>query len=385
MVSWHDHSQPQLHVMRTVALARRAPIPSRRARSRSRRRCSRWGWATAGGIVGVPRRSAPPSSRWAGSTTGWTRTGTGRPGGPTSRSPPARSTAVRSAVAGLSRRWPSRCWACHSARPRRSASRWSGIFALLYDWPLKSTPFSVLPYLVAFGLLPAFVVVALPGHPAPPVWLVAAGALLGGGRALRQRAARPGRRRRDRGARPAAPARRRRLPGRRRGAAAGRDRSRWSSDRAGPPSWAGIAAAAVAAVVLPLGWYAGARRPPAVPAGRDVPRGHRGGPDRRPAARLQRPGGVTARRAARCCGSIVHGGSRPTTLDAACRRGLAASYAIARRSDVMRSMLGPAAPVLLAGLAVAASRESAAAGLRLRPDLVRRPPRCRRSTASTPT
>jgi len=56
-----------------------------------------------------------------------------------------------------------------------------GVFALLYDWPLKSTVFSVVPYLVAFGLLPAFVVVALPGHPAPPAWLVAAGALLGGG------------------------------------------------------------------------------------------------------------------------------------------------------------------------------------------------------------
>jgi protoheme IX farnesyltransferase len=56
-----------------------------------------------------------------------------------------------------------------------------GIFGLLYDWPLKSTVFSLLPYLVAFGLLPAFVVVALPGHPAPPAWLVAAGALLGGG------------------------------------------------------------------------------------------------------------------------------------------------------------------------------------------------------------
>jgi protoheme IX farnesyltransferase len=56
-----------------------------------------------------------------------------------------------------------------------------GVFALLYDWPLKSTALSVVPYLVAFGLLPAFVVVALPGHPAPPIWLVGAGALLGGG------------------------------------------------------------------------------------------------------------------------------------------------------------------------------------------------------------
>ncbi|WP_211192069.1 UbiA family prenyltransferase [Actinoplanes sp. TBRC 11911] len=57
----------------------------------------------------------------------------------------------------------------------------AGIFALLYDWPLKSTPLSIVPYLVTFGLLPAFVVVSLPGHPAPPAWLVAAGALLGGG------------------------------------------------------------------------------------------------------------------------------------------------------------------------------------------------------------
>ena len=56
-----------------------------------------------------------------------------------------------------------------------------GVFALLYDWPLKSTAFSVVPYLVAFGLLPAFVVVSLPGNPAPPAWLVLAGALLGGG------------------------------------------------------------------------------------------------------------------------------------------------------------------------------------------------------------
>jgi heme o synthase len=57
----------------------------------------------------------------------------------------------------------------------------AAVSALLYDWPLKATPFSVVPYLVSFGLLPAFVVLALPGHPGPPLWLVAAGALLGGG------------------------------------------------------------------------------------------------------------------------------------------------------------------------------------------------------------
>ncbi|RZU72063.1 4-hydroxybenzoate polyprenyltransferase [Micromonospora kangleipakensis] len=53
--------------------------------------------------------------------------------------------------------------------------------ALLYDWPLKSTPVSVLPYAVSFGSLPAFVVLALPGAPAPPVWLVTAAACLGAG------------------------------------------------------------------------------------------------------------------------------------------------------------------------------------------------------------
>jgi 4-hydroxybenzoate polyprenyltransferase len=51
----------------------------------------------------------------------------------------------------------------------------------LYNHPLKTTVASVLPYLVAFGLLPGFVVAALPGQPAPPWWLLAAGALLGSG------------------------------------------------------------------------------------------------------------------------------------------------------------------------------------------------------------
>jgi 4-hydroxybenzoate polyprenyltransferase len=133
-----------------------------------------------------------------------------------------------------------------------------GIFALLYDWPLKSTPFSVLPYLVAFGLLPAFVVVALPGHPAPPAWLVAAGALLGGGAHFANV-----------------------LPDLADDAATGvrglphRMGAGWSQVAAGslllaatltlvfgppgPPSWAGIAAAAAAVVVLPLGWYAARR------------------------------------------------------------------------------------------------------------------------------
>ena len=131
-----------------------------------------------------------------------------------------------------------------------------GIFALLYDWPLKSTPLSVLPYLVAFGLMPAFVVIALPGHPWPPAWLVAAGALLGGGAHFANV-----------------------LPDLADDAATGvvglphRIGAAWSQVAAGglllaatltlvfgppgPPSWPGIAAAAAALVVLPLGWYAG--------------------------------------------------------------------------------------------------------------------------------
>jgi 4-hydroxybenzoate polyprenyltransferase len=130
-----------------------------------------------------------------------------------------------------------------------------GVFALLYDWPLKSTVFSVVPYLVAFGLLPAFVVVALPGHPAPPAWLVAAGALLGGGAHFANV-----------------------LPDLADDAATGvrglphRLGPAGSSVVAavlllgatltlvfgppGPPSWAGWAAGAAAVVVLPLGWYA---------------------------------------------------------------------------------------------------------------------------------
>ena len=55
------------------------------------------------------------------------------------------------------------------------ASAWT------YNLKLKSTALSVLPYAVSFGLLPAFVVLGLPGHPAPAPWLVAAGALLGSG------------------------------------------------------------------------------------------------------------------------------------------------------------------------------------------------------------
>ena len=51
----------------------------------------------------------------------------------------------------------------------------------LYNWPLKASWASVVPYCVGFGLLPGFVVAARPDHPAPPWWLLLAGALLGAG------------------------------------------------------------------------------------------------------------------------------------------------------------------------------------------------------------
>jgi heme o synthase len=48
-----------------------------------------------------------------------------------------------------------------------------------YNLGLKSTAVSPLPYAIAFGAAPAFVVLGLPGT--PPLWLVAAGSLLGTG------------------------------------------------------------------------------------------------------------------------------------------------------------------------------------------------------------
>lgn len=129
---------------------------------------------------------------------------------------------------------------------------------LLYNWPLKSTPLSVLPYLASFALLPTFVVLARPGAGTPPLWLVAAGGLLGGGAHFANVLpdldddARTG----VRG-----------LP-HRLGPA-------WSAALAaalllaatltlafgppGPPSWPGLAAVALAVGILPVGWY-GTRR-----------------------------------------------------------------------------------------------------------------------------
>lgn len=51
----------------------------------------------------------------------------------------------------------------------------------LYNLGVKSSTWSWLPYAAAFGALPAFVVLALPGDAPPAGWAVAVGALLGVG------------------------------------------------------------------------------------------------------------------------------------------------------------------------------------------------------------
>lgn len=50
-----------------------------------------------------------------------------------------------------------------------------------YNAGLKATVWSWVPYATSFGTLPAFLVLALPGHPRPALWAMAAGALLGVG------------------------------------------------------------------------------------------------------------------------------------------------------------------------------------------------------------
>jgi 4-hydroxybenzoate polyprenyltransferase len=48
-----------------------------------------------------------------------------------------------------------------------------------YNAGLKSTVWSIVPYIVTFGLFPAVATLPLPGHPLPPSWVSVAGALIG--------------------------------------------------------------------------------------------------------------------------------------------------------------------------------------------------------------
>lgn len=52
---------------------------------------------------------------------------------------------------------------------------------LAYNLRLKATPASIAPYVVSFGLLPAFVTLGGPSPRRPPWWAVTAAALLGAG------------------------------------------------------------------------------------------------------------------------------------------------------------------------------------------------------------
>ncbi|HZK72541.1 MAG TPA: UbiA family prenyltransferase [Clostridia bacterium] len=68
------------------------------------------------------------------------------------------------------------------------AGLWAGVAHLIavfmataYNFGLKRTPYSVVPYVVAFGLVPAFITLGPPITHTPPLWATAAAGLLGAG------------------------------------------------------------------------------------------------------------------------------------------------------------------------------------------------------------
>jgi 4-hydroxybenzoate polyprenyltransferase len=138
--------------------------------------------------------------------------------------------------------------------------------ALLYNWPLKFTVASVLPYAVSFAALPTFVVL---GVSRAPWWLATAGALLGAGAHFAN--VLPDL---DDDARTGVRGLPHRLGARTSAAAAGALLFAATAALAfgppGPPSWAGVAAFAGAAVVLTVGGYLASRRPTSRAAFRSV-------------------------------------------------------------------------------------------------------------------
>jgi 4-hydroxybenzoate polyprenyltransferase len=164
-----------------------------------------------------------------------------------------RAVAVAALVAGLAL-VP---LALLSGVPAATAATIGLLSGLSYDWPLKFTPFSPVPYLISFGALPAFVVLGKPAT--PPWWMVAAAALLGGGahfvnvlpdladdahtgvRGLPQRLGGTGSW----------------LAG---GALLLSATAVLVFAPAGAPSWAGLGILGVAVLALPIGWYL-SRRP----------------------------------------------------------------------------------------------------------------------------
>ncbi|GHB57233.1 membrane protein [Streptomyces cirratus] len=103
---------------------------------------------------------------------------TGRPDKPLAAGTVAPATVSVAAIAALALCVPlslASGWLAGTVHLCAVAAAWA------YNLWLKSTPASWLPYALAFGLLPAFVTLGLPGRPWPPLWLGVAAALLGAG------------------------------------------------------------------------------------------------------------------------------------------------------------------------------------------------------------
>ncbi len=66
-------------------------------------------------------------------------------------------------------------WRAGSVHIAAVAGAWT------YNLWLKNTLASVVPFALAFGVLPAFVTLGLPGHPWPPGWAMVAAGLMGAG------------------------------------------------------------------------------------------------------------------------------------------------------------------------------------------------------------
>jgi len=105
-----------------------------------------------------------------------------------------RDRAVRRADKPLALEWPQgRPWVAGAAigasvvmialalnaRPLAAAAAIVGLVsAQLYNWPLKTGPFSIVPYVISFAAIPTFIVAAVPAT--PPMPLIVAAACFGG-------------------------------------------------------------------------------------------------------------------------------------------------------------------------------------------------------------